>query len=67
MIAVAGGPEKAAFCASIGADAVIDRKKQDVKTTARELTDGKGVSLVFDPVGGKAGRDARRLYAAASS
>lgn len=63
VIAVAGGPEKAAFCASIGADAVIDRKKQDVKATARELTDGTGVSLVFDPVGGKAGRAAFKALA----
>lgn len=63
VIAVAGGPEKAAFCASIGADAVIDRKKQDVTATARELTDGKGVSLVFDPVGGKAGRAAFKALA----
>jgi NADPH:quinone reductase len=63
VIAVAGGPEKAAFCASIGADAVIDRKQQDVTATARELTDGKGVSLVFDPVGGKAGRAAFKALA----
>jgi NADPH2:quinone reductase len=63
VIAVAGGPEKAAFCARIGADAVIDRKKQDVTATARELTDGKGVSLVFDPVGGKAGRAAFKALA----
>ncbi|MDG1946190.1 MAG: NADPH:quinone oxidoreductase family protein [Halioglobus sp.] len=63
VIAVAGGPEKAAFCARIGADTVIDRKKQDVTATARELTDGKGVSLVFDPVGGKAGRAAFKALA----
>lgn len=58
VIAVAGGPEKAAFCTSIGADAVIDRREQDVTETALALTDGRGVSMVFDPVGGKAGRAA---------
>jgi NADPH:quinone reductase len=58
VIAVAGGPEKSSFCASLGADVVIDRKQQDVTTTVLEATDGNGVSLVFDPVGGKAGRAA---------
>lgn len=63
VIAVAGGAEKAAFCKSIGADEVIDRKQQDVTTAARELTGGKGVSIVFDPVGGKAGRAAFKATA----
>lgn len=63
VIAVAGGPEKAAFCKSIGADEVIDRKAQDVTEAALELTDGKGVSMVFDPVGGKAGRAAFKATA----
>ncbi|SDU08510.1 NADPH2:quinone reductase [Pseudomonas pohangensis] len=58
VIAVAGGPEKAAFCKSIGADEVIDRKQQDITEAALQLTDGKGVSIVFDPVGGKAARAA---------
>ncbi|MGB1139910.1 MAG: NADPH:quinone oxidoreductase family protein [Halioglobus sp.] len=56
VIAVAGGPAKAEFCASIGADEVIDHRSQDITVTARELTDGKGVNMVFDPVGGKPGR-----------
>jgi NADPH2:quinone reductase len=63
VIAVAGGPEKAAFCESIGADAVIDRKQQDITEATRELTDGAGVSVVYDPVGGKAGRAAFKATA----
>lgn len=63
VIAVAGGPQKAAFCKSIGADAVIDRRHQDITKTALELTDGKGVSIVFDPVGGKAARAAFKATA----
>jgi NADPH2:quinone reductase len=63
VIAVAGGPEKSAFCTSIGADVVIDRKLQDVTTAALEATDGKGVTLVYDPVGGKAGRAAFKALA----
>ena len=58
VIAVAGGPEKAAFCKRIGADEVIDRRQQDITETALQLTEGKGVSMVFDPVGGSAARSA---------
>jgi NADPH2:quinone reductase len=63
VIAIAGGPEKAAFCESIGADAVIDRKARDINEAALELTDGKGATLVFDPVGGRAGRAAFKATA----
>jgi NADPH2:quinone reductase len=63
VIAVAGGPDKAAFCKSIGADAVIDHRSQDITATARELTDGKGASVVFDPVGGRPGRAAFKATA----
>ena len=63
VIAVAGGPDKAAFCESIGADAVIDRKQQDITEATLELTDGAGVSVVYDPVGGKAGRAAFKATA----
>ncbi|GAB5454181.1 MAG: NADPH:quinone oxidoreductase family protein [Henriciella sp.] len=63
VIAVAGGPQKAAFCKSIGADDVIDRKQQDVTEAALKLTGGKGVSIVFDPVGGKAARAAFKAIA----
>jgi len=63
VIAIAGGAEKAAFCTSVGADEVIDRKRQDITETTLELTGGKGVSLVFDPVGGNPGRAAFKAMA----
>lgn len=63
VIAVAGGPDKAAFCTSIGADAIIDHRSQDITATARELTGGSGVNMVFDPVGGKPGRAAFKALA----
>jgi NADPH2:quinone reductase len=56
VIAVAGGPEKGAFCKGIGADAVIDHRNEDITEAALSHTDGKGVSVVFDPVGGRPGR-----------
>jgi len=63
VIAVAGGPDKAAFCSSIGADAIIDHRSQDITEAARELTGGKGADVVFDPVGGKPGRAAFKATA----
>ena len=63
VIAVAGGPDKAAFCHGLGADAVIDHRSQDITKATLELTAGKGVSIVYDPVGGKAGRAAFKATA----
>lgn len=63
VIAVAGGPEKKKFCEEIGADAVIDHRAEDITARARELTDGRGVNVVFDPVGGKPGRAAFKAIA----
>ncbi|MEH6582475.1 MAG: NADPH:quinone oxidoreductase family protein [Halioglobus sp.] len=56
VIAVAGGEQKAAFCERLGADAVIDHRSQNITEATLELTQGKGASIVYDPVGGKAGR-----------
>ncbi len=58
VIAVAGGPDKGAFCQQLGADAVIDHRRENITKAARALTDGKGVSVVYDPVGGRPGRAA---------
>jgi len=63
VIAITAGSEKSAFCKGLGADAVIDRQQQDITLATRELTDGKGVNVVFDPVGGKAGRAAFKATA----
>lgn len=56
VIAVAGGADKAAFCKELGADLVIDHRVEDITAVTLELTDGKGATVVYDPVGGKAGR-----------
>ncbi len=58
VIAVAGGPEKSAFCRGLGADAVIDYRSENITEAALAHTGGQGVSLVYDPVGGRAGRAA---------
>jgi len=63
VIAVAGGPEKSDFCYEIGADEVIDHHSEDITHSTRELTQGKGVNVIFDPVGGKPGRAAFKAIA----
>ena len=56
VIAVAGGPEKSRFCREIGADDVIDHRSEDIAVRTRALTGGRGADVVYDPVGGRAGR-----------
>jgi len=46
--------EKATFTRSLGADHVINYRKQDVTQALLEWTDGKGVDVAFDTVGGGA-------------
>jgi NADPH:quinone reductase len=52
VIATGGRPEKLAAVKAAGADHVIDLTTQDLRDTAMDMTDGKGVEVVYDPVGG---------------
>ncbi|QCK85120.1 NADPH:quinone oxidoreductase family protein [Phreatobacter aquaticus] len=63
VIACASSPEKLAFCKAHGADEVIDYSKEDLKERLRALTDGKGVDVVYDPVGDKYAEPAIRALA----
>jgi len=51
VIGTAGGPEKVALARAHGCHHVIDYKTEDVAKRVRELTDGRGVSVVYDGVG----------------
>jgi len=51
VIAIAGGPEKTAYCRSIGADETIDYRSEDVGVRLAELVPD-GVDVYFDNVGG---------------
>lgn len=53
VIAVAAGEDKCSLCRELGADEVIDRKREDFVERAREHTGGEGADVVFDPVGGE--------------
>ena len=52
VIAVASSQEKRDLALSMGAEAAIDPLTEDVKLRARELTDGAGLDVVYDVVGG---------------
>ena len=52
VIACASSAEKLDFCQQCGADEVINYSREDLKTRLKELTGGKGVDVIYDPVGG---------------
>ncbi|HVB76938.1 MAG TPA: zinc-binding dehydrogenase [Candidatus Nitrosotalea sp.] len=52
VIAVDVAPEKLARALELGADAVIDGAGEDVVARVRSLTDGRGVDVVVEIVGG---------------
>jgi NADPH2:quinone reductase len=51
VFATAGSPEKCAFCEQLGARA-IDYRQEDFVERIRTLTEGKGVDLILDMIGG---------------
>jgi NADPH2:quinone reductase len=63
VLTTAGGPRKAEFCRSLGADLVIDYREREIGEAVREATDGRGVEVVYDPVGGAAFKAASRCIA----
>lgn len=52
VIAAASTAEKLALCKEYGADDVINYSEEDLKVQVKDLTGGKGVDVVYDPVGG---------------
>lgn len=58
VIAAASNNEKLAYCKLIGADETINYSTDHLKTKIKELTDNKGVEIVFDTVGGSYAEDA---------
>lgn len=52
VIAAASTAEKLAVCKEKGADELINYTEENLKNRVKELTDGKGADVVYDPVGG---------------
>ena len=47
-----GNAEKAEFCRGLGAEAAINYREQDYVEEVKALTDGRGVDVILDMVGG---------------
>lgn len=60
VIAAASTDEKLAFAKEAGADQTINYYDCPLKETVKELTGGKGVDVVYDPVGGDLSEQALR-------
>ncbi|HEV8297249.1 MAG TPA: NADPH:quinone oxidoreductase family protein [Acidimicrobiales bacterium] len=58
VIAVVGDEERAAFCRELGADATVNHRNGSIAAALREVTDGHGVDLIYDPVGGSLAEEA---------
>ena len=52
VIAAASSNEKLELCKKYGADITLNYSTMDLKSAVKELTEGKGVDVVYDPVGG---------------
>lgn len=52
VYATASRDDSKQLCADLGADAVIDYKREDLAERARSLTNGKGVDVALDCAGG---------------
>lgn len=63
VIAAASSDDKLAFAREAGADDLINYSEMPLKETVKELTQGKGVDVVYDPVGGKLADEALRATA----
>ncbi|MDA7501680.1 NADPH:quinone oxidoreductase family protein [Chitinophagales bacterium] len=63
VIAVASTDDKLELCKTYGATETINYSTENLKTRIKELTDGKGADVVYDPVGGEYSEQALRATA----
>ena len=63
VLAAASTQEKVAFCKAHGADEGIVSGDEDLKERVKALTNGNGVDIVYDPVGGALSEQALRAIA----
>ncbi len=53
VIAAASSDDKLEACRRLGADASINYSNEDLRAGVKRITEGKGVDVVYDPVGDK--------------
>ena len=63
VIAAASSEEKLQFAREAGADETINYTETSLRDAVKELTGGKGVDIVYDPVGGELAQMALRSLA----
>ena len=63
VIAAASSEDKLQFAREAGADETINYSDTPLKDRVKELTSGKGVDVVYDPVGGELAEQAYRALA----
>lgn len=63
VIAAASSDEKLAICKEKGADFTLNYSKEDIKEKIKEITGGKGVDVIYDPIGDKYAEPAIRSMA----
>ena len=63
VIAAASTDAKCGLCRDLGADLAIDYASADLREAVKAATGGRGVDLVFDPVGGRIAESAFRSIA----
>lgn len=60
VIAAASTDEKLQVCKDYGADYLINYETEDLKERVKEITGGKGVDVIYDPVGDRFAEPALR-------
>jgi len=63
VIAAASSDDKLAVCREHGADECINYSREDLRELIKTMTEGRGVDVVYDPVGGDLAEPAFRSIA----
>lgn len=63
VIAAASSADRLELCRRLGADEAVDYVREDLRARVGELTGGRGVDVVYDPVGGALSEAALRSTA----
>ncbi|ONH52481.1 hypothetical protein CcI49_33665 [Frankia sp. CcI49] len=63
VIATAGSAEKVEFARGLGADYAVNYQEDDFVAYTLDVTNGRGVDVAFDTVGGQTTRDTFRVMA----
>jgi len=63
VIAVVSDEERAAFCRQLGAEATLNHREGPLAPGLRDMTSGRGVDLIYDPVGGSLAEGAAHAMA----